>query len=110
MKILLILFVTFISSCTKTTPKYMHGYIYNSQKKPLKGIKIEDPYNISLSTFTNSKGYFKINALSKGEFLYVKKNNIKLDSIYIVRTHPERGVSYAFVEGRNDTLFIDLKK
>lgn len=32
-----------------------------------------------------------------------------IDSIYIVRTHPERGASYCFVEGIKDTVFIDMK-
>lgn len=37
------------------------------------------------------------------------KTKKKIDSIYIITTHPERGISYNFVEGEKDTLFINLK-
>ena len=43
--------------------------------KPIEGIKVEDPYDATTYSITNKTGYFKINHLIKGEFLYVKKNN-----------------------------------
>ena len=46
----------------------------------------------------------------KGRLLYVLQNNKKIDSIYIITTHPEKGANYNFVEGRKDTLFINLNK
>lgn len=99
--------MTFVSvlSCFQKIPSYIHGYVYNGNK-PLSGIKIEDPYDHKIYAYTDRKGYFKINKLTKDEYLYIKKDNKKIDSIYYIRTHPERGSRYYFVEGRRDTLFI----
>ncbi len=83
----------------------MQGYVYNGNK-PLSDIKIEDPYDHKIYAYTDRNGYFRINKLTKGEYLYVKKDNKKIDSIYYIRTHPERGEKYYFVEGRKDTLSI----
>ena len=101
--------IIFLNSCNPKVPKYMHGYIFTKENMPLEGIRIEDPYEKSFFSITNKQGYFKINQLAKGDFLYVLKGNKKIDSLYIIRSHPEKGESFYFVEGRNDTLFIDTK-
>jgi hypothetical protein len=108
MKRILSIFIL-VSSCSISTPKYIQGYVCNSQNKPLKGIFITDPNDKNTLAYTDREGYFKINKMIKGRYLVVSYNNKKIDSIYIVRTHPERGASYSFVEGRKDTLFIDVK-
>lgn len=108
--VLLIVYIS-IWSCMPKLPSYIHGHIYSYKyHKPLKGIKIEDPYNMHINTYTDANGYFRINELTKGEYLYVKKDNKKIDSIYYIRTHPERGEKYYFVEGRKDTLFIKINE
>ncbi|WP_445711452.1 hypothetical protein [Flavobacterium sp.] len=104
-----ILFSLLILSCSSKVPKYIQGHICNSEKKPLTGIKVQDPNDRKIFAITNNDGYFKINQLTNGKLLYVFENEKKIDSIYIITTHPERGISYNFVEGEKDTLFIDLK-
>jgi hypothetical protein len=105
MKTLLALMI-FLNSCNPKVPKYMHGYIFTKENKPLEGIRIEDPNKKSIFSITNKEGYFKINQLTSGNYLYVLKGIKRIDSLYIVSTHPERGESFYFVEGRKDTLFL----
>ena len=109
MKIIGIAIITTLLACSTKQPTFIQGYVFSKEKKPLKSIKIVDPYNQNLFSVTNNEGYFRINQLTKGEFLYVFQNDEKIDSIYYIRTHPERGEKYYFVEGRKDTLFIDSK-
>ena len=110
MKIFAIILVVAFYACSTKEPKYIQGYIYNEYRKPVKGIKIEDPNNNILFSISDDKGYFRINQMRKGTYLYVIKDEKKIDSIYVVRTHPERGMSYSFVEGKNDTVFVNMKK
>lgn len=109
-KILIIsIFIILITSCISSSPNYIQGYVYNNYKRPIKDLLIQDMYDPNVFSITDQNGYFKINKLTNGAFLYVIKNSIKIDSINYVRTHPEKGESYYFVEGRSDTLFIDEK-
>ena len=77
MKVIIIILnlIFFLISCTTKNHAYLHGYIYDYNMKPIEGIKVEDPYDATTYSITNKTGYFKINHLIKGEFLYVKKNN-----------------------------------
>jgi hypothetical protein len=110
--ILLIILTGFINTCSVKEIKYFHGHICTVNKKPLSNLKIVNQYDSSINTFTNKEGYFRILKTEnfKGRYLYVYKENSKIDSISIVGTHPERGPSYYFVNGRNDTLFIDMSR
>ncbi|MET4083697.1 hypothetical protein ABIB40_003669 [Pedobacter sp. UYP30] len=108
MKLIGIVFMISLLACSTKSPKYIQGYIYNELKKPMIGIKVEDPNDRNIFSITDMKGYFKINQMINGRYLYVILKE-KMDSIYIVRTHPETGRSYSFVEGRKDTVFIDEK-
>ena len=77
---------------------------------PLENIKVvarDHPDTISI---TNEKGYFKLNKRATWieKYLYLYSKNKKIDSISIIRTHPEYGVKYYFIEGRNDTLFLKI--
>lgn len=101
-----LLLIILINSCNHQVPRYMHGYIFTKDYKPLEGIRIQDPYDKKIFSITNDEGYFKIEQLTKAEFLYVFKDHKKIDSLYVLRTHPERGESYYFVEGRKDTLYL----
>lgn len=109
MRIIVILSLFLWSSCCTKTPTYIHGYLYNNEHKPLIGLRVEDPDNKNTFSISNKDGYFKINKMINGRYLFVLQYDKKIDSIYIVRTHPEKGVDYCFVEGRIDTLFINLK-
>jgi len=109
-KYVIIIFCLFLNSCQQRIPNYSQGYIYDKELNPLYNIKIENPYDSTIYTLTNKSGYFKIDQSMLAEYLYIIKNNKKVDSIYISTRHPEGRISYSFVEGRNDTLFIDIKK
>jgi hypothetical protein len=63
-------------------------------------------------SITNDKGYFRMNKRDNWieKYLYIVHNASKIDSISILRTHPEYGARYYFVEGRNDTLFMENDK
>lgn len=98
------------SNCKSKTPSFIQGYIYSSDQKPVTGLKVVDPYDSKTYDITEKNGYFRINHMTKGEFLYVKFNEEKIDSIYFIRTHPERGEKYYFTEGRSDTLFVNAEK
>ncbi len=108
-KILIYLFIyLFILSCEKNIT-YYHGYVYN-KNEPIKNIKIiarDHPDTISV---TNNKGYFKMTKRENWieHFLYVYSNGVKVDSIQVIRTHPVP--EYYFVEGRIDTLFLQIDK
>ena len=40
----------------------------------------------------------------------IKKDNIVIDSIQIIRMSGGERINYYFVEGRKDTLYIDASK
>ncbi len=101
--------IIMLNSCKTQEHKYIHGYIFNKNNNPIMGLKIQDQYDKKIISHTNAKGYFKITKMIKGRILYVYNNELKIDSIYVVTNHPERGASYNFVDGRSDTLFIDMK-
>lgn len=110
MKFITLILGIFLIACSKKSPTYIQGYVYNEQKEPVEGIRIEDPDNKNIFSITNLHGYFRINRMINGKYLYVILKEKTIDSVYVVRTHPERGASYNFVEGRKDTLFITMKE
>lgn len=104
-----ILFVLTISCSNKI--KFYHGYIYNSQNKPLKNLKVEEDDNLKNYSFTDESGYFKI--IEKNTFggnLIISKENVKIDTIWTVYSSHGEKLNYRFINGRNDTLRIDTKK
>ncbi len=110
--IFLLAFLTIMCSCSlKKSFNYYHGYVFNQNNNPIINIEVfekDRPLNKSL---TDNKGYFKIekNKNSISTFLMVKRNNILVDSIQVIRSSGGEKINYYFVEGRNDTLFIDMK-
>lgn len=110
MKLIGIFFIVALLACSPKLPTYIHGYICNEDKSPAEGIKVSDPKNETVFAITNSQGYFRINQMINGRILDVIFKTKKIGSIYIVRTHPEATMNYSFVEGRNDTLTVDLKE
>ncbi|MCH4828954.1 hypothetical protein [Flavobacterium columnare] len=70
--------ISSIYTCSEKPPKFLHGYIYTTGKKPIEGIKIEDPTNKNLFAKTYNKGYFRINSIIKGRYLYVIYKEKKL--------------------------------
>lgn len=100
-----------LQNCNNSSIKYYQGYVYSLKKEPLENIFVYEMFDSINMGKTNKEGFFKIkkNPNSISQFLIIKDKNRIIDSIQIIRTHPERGEKYYFVEGRKDTLFVDLK-
>ena len=109
--ILLSLFVI-ISSCGGNSSfKYYEGHIYDENKKPLPNIKVCRGYKLTVCTMTDANGYFKLN--KKPTFitdLIVFYKEQPIDTIITAWTLHGELDRYSFIEGKNDTLFIDMSK
>ena len=113
--ILLSMFVV-ISSCGGNSDysnfRYYEGHIYDRNKKPLPNIKVCKMYHTPTDcTMTDANGYFKINedptSIAKLIIFYKEQ---PIDTIRTVSTYAGERVTYNFVEGKKDTLFIDMSK
>lgn len=110
--ILLSLFVI-ISSCGGNSSfKYYEGHIYDENNNPLPNIKVCKMYHTPTDcAMTDANGYFKINkdpsSVSKLIVFYKEQ---PIDTIRTVSTYAGERVTYNFVEGKKDTLFIDMSK
>ena len=112
--ILLSLFVI-ISSCGGNSDysgsKYYEGHIYDENKKPLPNIKVCRGYKLTACTMTDANGYFKINMTPNfitDLIIFYKEQPI--DTIITAWTLHGELDRYSFIEGKNDTLFIDMLK
>jgi hypothetical protein len=96
-------------SCSKKV-NYYEGYIYNKQKKPIKGLMIFEKLDKEKFVYTSNQGFFKLkkNEQSINDLMIAKEGKI-VDSIQTVRTSGGEKINYYFIEGRKDTLFIDIK-
>ena len=113
--ILLNLFVI-MSSCGGNSDysgsKYYEGHIYDTNKKPLPNIKVCKMYHTPTDcTMTDANGYFKINKdpTSITELIVFYKEQ-PIDTIITRWAQGGERLVYSFVEGKNDTLFIDMSK
>ena len=109
--ILLSLFVI-ISSCGGNSSfKYYEGHIYDENKKPLPNIRVCRGYKLTTCTTTDANGYFKLNkkptSVSKLIIFYKEQ---PIDTIRTVWAQAGERLVYSFVEGKKDTLFIDMSK
>ena len=82
------------------------------KKKPIQNLKVYGKDDAYIFSYTNEKGYFKMEKTDNWieHFLIIERDNIIIDSIEIVRTSGGERLNYYFVEGRSDTLFIDMSK
>ena len=99
--------------CCRTQINYYQGYIYDFDRQPIVGVKVYSPYD-TIGTFgiTDSNGFFQIKKPKHiiSNFLYIKNLHTIIDSIRIVGSHGGEQLHYSFVDGKNDTLFIDRSK
>ncbi|SIS47534.1 hypothetical protein SAMN05421766_102141 [Zobellia uliginosa] len=104
--------VLIMFACSSKKVTYYQGYVYDVNHKPLENLVIEGRDYSETKSLTNSQGYFKMKTRQNWfeTFLYVKDKEIKIDSIQVLRTHPEFVQSHHFVNGKNDTLFLRVKK
>ncbi|MCH4828946.1 MULTISPECIES: hypothetical protein [Flavobacterium] len=111
MKKTIMVLLVMVANCTnKNNLKYYQGYIYlNKNAEP--DVEVYEADNPSNKTKTNENGFFKIPMQQKyiSNFLIIRNKNKIIDSIQIIRTSGGEKINYYFVEGRNDTVFIDMK-
>ena len=109
--ILLSLFVI-ISSCGGNSGfKYYEGHIYDRNNNPLPNIKVCRGYKLTACTTTDANGYFKLNMTPNfitDLIIFYKEQPI--DTIITAWTLHGELDRYSFIEGKNDTLFIDMSK
>ncbi|MFC3161066.1 hypothetical protein SAMN05443633_101141 [Chryseobacterium arachidis] len=100
-------FIFFLISCV-ATPDYYEGYIFTKEKKPLPNIKVCE-INKNNCTITDNKGFFKMKKTKSSiNDLAISYKNKPLDTIKTVWSNHGERISYSFVEGKKDTIFIDL--
>jgi len=109
--ILLSLFII-ISSCGGNSGfKYYEGHIYDRNNNPLPNIKVCRGYKLTACTTTDANGYFKLNMTPNfitDLIIFYKEQPI--DTIITAWTLHGELDRYSFIEGRSDTLFIDMSK
>ena len=112
--ILLSLFVI-ISSCGGNSDysnfRYYEGHIYDRNNNPLPNIKVCRGYKLTACTTTDANGYFKLNMTPNfitDLIIFYKEQPI--DTIITAWTLHGELDRYSFIEGKNDTLFIDMSK
>lgn len=95
-------------NCTKLQNCYT-GYVYDeTSKKPLNKVFIKENFKKnSKSTFTNEKGYFKIDNKSEsvGNLIFIL-NGYKTDTIITIWSQHGEILKYRFVGKESDTLFM----
>ena len=112
--ILLSLFVI-ISSCGGNSDysnfRYYEGHIYDRNNNPLPNLKVCRGYKLTACTTTDANGYFKLNMTPNfitDLIIFYKEQPI--DTIITAWTLHGELDRYSFIEGKNDTLFIDMSK
>ena len=112
--ILLSLFVI-ISSCGGNSDysnfRYYEGHIYDRNNNPLPNIKVCKGYKLTACTTTDANGYFKLNMTPNfitDLIIFYKEQPI--DTIITAWTLHGELDRYSFIEGKKDTLFIDMSK
>jgi len=112
MKKILFLTLAFLLFCCKNKKvNFYEGHIYDENKKPLPNIKVCRGYKLTACTTTDANGYFKLN--KKPTFitdLIVFYKEQPIDTIITAWTLHGELDRYSFIEGKNDTLFIDMSK
>ncbi|UII26490.1 hypothetical protein LVD15_24870 [Fulvivirga maritima] len=107
MKYISIFILLLNTQCNSEISNYQ-GVIVDKENVPIEGVIIVGRDHPDRETKTDVNGFFSLEARKNfmESFLYVKKGLKKIDSIQVIRTHPEYGIKYYFVNNRNDTLFI----
>ena len=104
-----VVIVVFICNNCATYKGYYEGHIYTTEGEPIPNLiispvgKVRQPNIIGI---TDENGYFKFEKVEGGSsrFLKVEFEGKIIDSIQV-----RRGRGQCFVNGAEDTLFIDIK-
>lgn len=99
----------FLFSCSGTREPYYHGYVYDKiTKKPLANILVREntPGNPK-STFTDAKGYFKIENNTKffSDLIFSDVNHLP-DTIPTAWAQHGEKMNFTFVTSKLDTAFL----
>jgi len=97
---------------TAIVPYYYVGYIYTQEGQPIPNLKIVPVDGLERGDsigVTDETGYFKFKR-PEGfiSFLKVEFEGKVIDTLETIRSGPHGRVSFCFVYGRKDTLFVDL--
>ena len=107
-----ILILILMSNCGKSQ-RYYSGFVYDqTSKKPINRVLIKENFSSSFKyTYTNDKGYFKINNNSESiaDLIFVC-NGYKTDTIVTVWSQRGENLKYRFVRKESDTLYMQKIK
>ncbi|MFL9834251.1 hypothetical protein [Chryseobacterium terrae] len=104
----IILITSSFSGCEER-PKFYEGYICTTDKKPLTNVKICE-LNATNCSVTDINGFFKIKKeKDRISDLVVLYKNKSIDTINTVWSQHGDKLNYSFIEGKKDTLFVDIK-
>lgn len=108
MKIFICICVTIIAnSCSM--PRNYQGYVYSSYKKPIQNVKVCEK-NTSNCTTTDINGFFVLKKDKQSiTDLIIFLDEKPLDTLKTVWSQHGEKLNYSFMEGKNDTLFINRK-
>lgn len=116
MKRIIICFFLTVVSC-KTSVKNYEGYIYEyNTKKPLPNLEVCNERYGLIDDFkfvkTDKKGFFKTDFInsSLSHYLYIYTNKKLIDSIETIRGSGGEKINFYFINGRKDTVYIDMNK
>ena len=110
-KLFLFTLLLFLLSCKKKID-YYQGYLYDTNNNPIENLIVYEKYNKKSFSRTNKKGLFKIKVKNRlSHFLIIEQNGTTIiDSIQIIGVQGGEKIKYSFINGRNDTLFIDMSR
>lgn len=107
-KVILVPIFFLLINCTKIQ-HYYSGYVYDEvSKKPLNKVFIKENFKEnSKSTFTDARGYFKIDNKSEsvGNLIFIL-NGYTTDTIITIWSQHGETLKYRFVGKESDTLFM----
>lgn len=105
--VLLPVLITLIN-CNKMQKCYS-GYVYDEvSRKPINHVFIKENFSKDFkSTYSNEKGYFKIdnNAESVGDLIFIR-NGYKTDTIVTIWSQRGENLKYKFIRKESDTLYM----
>ncbi|CAM1356870.1 hypothetical protein [Tenacibaculum ascidiaceicola] len=107
----IVLLIPIFIQCEKRI-NYYQGYLYDTNNNPIENLVVYEKYNKKSFSRTNKKGLFKIKVKNRlCHFLIIEQNGTTtIDSIQIIGVQGGEKIKYSFINGRNDTLFIDMSR
>lgn len=99
-------------NCSKLQKCYS-GYVYDeTSRKPINRVFVKENFSQNFkSTFSNEKGYFKIenNLESIGDLIFIC-DGYKTDTIVTVWSQHGENLKYRFIRKESDTLYMQRIK